>query len=215
MLACREYIESEESDTNADQDQESEMQSPISLELTEIALRRLLVVNLELIVRNGVVFASAALDLHLDFPELLGGQGEGELVASALVLEAVDASEGLRDGDVEDEVREGEEGDRDPAMAALEARGMGMGDENEGEEDEEDLEELVELLLLKIDGSFLLQSLLEVELDYGVQGLECRLLRVVVGMGFVVRHGREGKGGFGLEEKKKKNVGDFCFLVGG
>lgn len=108
-------------------------------------------------------------------------------MASALVLEGVDAAEGLGDGDVEDEGGEGEEGDRDPAMAALEARGIGEGQEDEAEEDEENLKELVKLLLLEVNGTLLLQSLLEVKLDYGVEGLQCRLLLVMVA--FVVRHG--------------------------
>ncbi len=44
-------------------------------------------------------------------------------------------------------------------------------------EDVEELEELMELLLLEVYGALLLQGLLEVELDYGVQGLEGRLFR--------------------------------------
>ena len=76
-------------------------------------------------------------------------------------------------------------------MAALEARGLGLGQEDEAQEDEEYLEELVKLLLLEVDGALLLQGFLEVELDYGVQGLEGCFFRVVVvaGAGFVVCHG--------------------------
>jgi len=62
--------------------------------------------------------------------------------------------------------------------------------------DVEELEELVELLLLEVYGALLLQGLLEVELDYGVQGLEGRLFRdcwVVLPLLvlFIVCHWRE------------------------
>lgn len=48
------------------------------------------------------------------------GEAESELVAATLVLEAVDAAEGLSYGDVEEEMGEGEEEDWRPAMAAVE-----------------------------------------------------------------------------------------------
>lgn len=197
------------------------MQCPVPLELAQVALGRLLVLDLEvpvvehhLVVVLAVVAAApapAAVAVghreghpHLEVPEPLGGEAEGELVAAALVLEAVDGAEGLGDGDIEDEVGEGEEGDWGPAVAALEAGGgLGEGAEEEGEEDEEEEEEAVELLLLLVDGALLLQGLLEVELDYGVQRLEGRLLRlllllllqvmvvvVVVVAALVVRHCR-------------------------
>lgn len=50
----------------------------------------------------------------------MSGEAESELVAATLVLEAVDATESLSDGDVEEEVGEGEEADGCPAMAAVE-----------------------------------------------------------------------------------------------
>lgn len=112
---------------------------------------------------------------HLDLPEALSGEAESELVATALVLEAIDAAEGLGDGDIEHEVGQGEKSDGDPAMAALEAGRLGLSEEDEREEDEEELKELPELLLLEVNSSFLLQGLLEVELDDGVEGLEGRL----------------------------------------
>jgi len=174
------------------------MKCPIPLKLSEVALGGFLVVNLELLIGNTLVVTVGGAEPDLDLPELLGGEAESELVAAALVLEAVDAAEGLRDGDVEDEMGDGEQRDGDPAVAALEARGLGLGEEEESEEDEENLEELVKLLLLKVYGPFLLQGLLEVELDYGVQRLKrCffrhRLLLVVVVVvvvaGLVVCHG--------------------------
>lgn len=97
------------------------------------------------------------------------GEAEGELVAATLVFEAVDATEGLSYGDVEEEVGEGEEEDWCPAMAAVKtARGLGEREEDDGEEDEEELKKLVELLLLVVNGSFFLKGFLEMELDYGV-----------------------------------------------
>ena len=86
---------------------------------------------------------------------------------------------------------DGEEGDGDPAVAALEAGGLGQDQEDEAQEDEEYLEELVELLLLEVDGTLLLQGFLEVELDYGVQGLEGCFFRVVLVLdaAFVLCHG--------------------------
>ena len=95
----------------------------------------------------------------------------------------------MGDGDVEDEVGDGEEGDGDPAVAALEAGGLGQDQEDEAQEDEEYLEELVELLLLEVDGTLLLQGFLEVELDYGVQGLEGCFFRLVLDAPFVLCHG--------------------------
>lgn len=97
----------------------------------------------------------------------------------------------MGDGDVEDEVGDGEEGDGDPAVAALEAGGLGQDQEDEAQEDEEYLEELVELLLLEVDGTLLLQGFLEVELDYGVQGLEGCFFRLVLVLdaAFVLCHG--------------------------
>lgn len=177
---------------SVDQDQEAKMQSPIPLKLSEIGLRGFLVVNLELVVgNNGIVVGIGGGESDLDVPEFLGGQAEGELVAAALVLEGVDAPQGLGDGDVEDEVGDGEEGDGDPAVAALEAGGLGQGQEDEAQEDEEYLEELVELLLLEVDGTLLLQGFLEVELDYGVQGLEGCFFRLVLVLdaAFVLCHG--------------------------
>ena len=55
-------------------------------------------------------------------------------------------------------------------MAALEAawRGLDLSGEDDGEEEEEYLEELPELLFLSIYSSFLLECLLEVELDDAV-----------------------------------------------
>ena len=62
----------------------------------------------------------------------------------------------------------------------MEAGGLGQ-----GQEDEEYLEEFVELLLLEVDGTLLL----EVELDYGVQGLEGCFFRLVLDAPFVLCHG--------------------------
>ncbi|KOM41146.1 hypothetical protein LR48_Vigan04g134400 [Vigna angularis] len=177
------------------------MKCPIPLKLSEVALGGFLVVNLELLIGNTIVVTTVGgAEPDLDLPELLGGEAESELVAAALVLEAVDAAEGLGDGDVEDEVGDGEQRDGDPAVTALEARGLGLGEEEESEEDEENLKELVKLLLLKVYGPFLLQGLLEVKLDYGVQSLKRCFFRhrllvvvavvvVVVVAGFVVCHG--------------------------
>lgn len=88
---------------------------------------------------------------------------------------------------------QGEKEDGDPAVAALEAAvGLGLCQEDEAQEDEEELEELVELFLLEVDGALLLESFLEVELDYGVEGLKGRLLWdcwLIMAMGFVlIRH---------------------------
>lgn len=49
----------------------------------------------------------------------MSGEAKSELVATTLVLEAVDATESLGDGDVEEEVREGEEEDGCPAMTTV------------------------------------------------------------------------------------------------
>lgn len=50
----------------------------------------------------------------------MSGEAESKLVAATLVLEAIDATEGLSYGDVEEEVGEREETDGCPAMAAME-----------------------------------------------------------------------------------------------
>ena len=178
-----------------DEDQEPEVQSPVPLELTEVTLRRLLIVYLELIPSNHASSTGAALSVsgaahpELDLAEAVGGQPQGELVAAPLVLEAVDAAQGLGHRHVEDEVGEGEQADGDPAVAALQPRRLGLGQEDESEEDEEHLEELPEFLLLEIHGPLLLEGLLEVKLDDGVEGLECRFFWYhVVAALRVVRH---------------------------
>lgn len=127
---------------------------------------------------SAAVFAEPVAELaiahsYLNLPQLLRRQPERQLVAPPLVLEPIDAAEGLSNGNVEDQVSEGEKGDGDPAMAALESWGLGLGDEDEGEEDEEEEEEFMEFFLLEVNGSFFLQGFLEMELDYGVDGLEC------------------------------------------
>ncbi|KAK7293254.1 hypothetical protein RJT34_16117 [Clitoria ternatea] len=73
--------------------------------------------------------------------KLFGGQSEREVEATSLILEAIDAAEGLGNGDVEDEVGHGNEGYGDLVVAALEAGGVGQ--EDEAQEDEEYLEEFV------------------------------------------------------------------------
>lgn len=104
------------------------MQGPIPLKLTQIALRRLLVMNLKFLIRGAAIEASAGCrDPHLHESELLSGQTQSEFMATALVLEGIDAAEGLSDGDIESEMGKGEESNGDPAMAALEARGKGLG----------------------------------------------------------------------------------------
>lgn len=95
------------------------MKSPIPLELTKVVFWGFLVLNLELILAFTGSYATRP-RLHL--PELLCGQPKRELVAPPLVLEAIDAPKCLGHGNIEDEVREGEEDDGDPAMAALETR---------------------------------------------------------------------------------------------
>nr|DAD40043.1 TPA_asm: hypothetical protein HUJ06_014366 [Nelumbo nucifera] len=91
------------------------MHGPVPLELTKIALGRLLVVNLEVI----RLVRQLAVPPHLDLFQPLRRQPQRELVAPPLVLEAIDAAESLSHGDVEDEMGHGEEADGDPAVAAL------------------------------------------------------------------------------------------------
>lgn len=98
------------------------MQCPVPLKLTKITLRRFLIMYLQLLPH--LIHNAAA---HFDLPQPLRGEAEGQLVAAPLVFEAVYASEGLRDGDVEDEVSHGEEADGDPAVAALQPCGLGLG----------------------------------------------------------------------------------------
>ncbi|KAH6788272.1 hypothetical protein C2S52_007824 [Perilla frutescens var. hirtella] len=150
------------------------MQRPIPLELTEVALRRLLAIR---------------------------GEAERELVAAPLVLESVDAAEGLRHRHVEDEVGHGEQADGHPAVAALQPRRLRLAEKHHRQEEEEEVEELPQLLLLEVDGPLFLERFLEMELDYGVQSLQRRLFRdhnVVAGGGgdwglLVLRHWRGGR----------------------
>ncbi|RWV85322.1 hypothetical protein GW17_00052897, partial [Ensete ventricosum] len=100
--------------------EEAEMHGPAALELAEVAVRRFLVMDLEVAREHGRGVGArgdgrVGGEAHLEELEAIGGEGEGELVAAALVLEAVDAAEGLGDGDVEGEVAEGEEADGGPA----------------------------------------------------------------------------------------------------
>ena len=79
------------------QNQVPKVQGLIPLELTEIALRRLLVVYIKLLPHNTTAVIGAT-NPELDLVKAVGGEAEDELVAAALVLEAVDAAEGLGDG---------------------------------------------------------------------------------------------------------------------
>lgn len=75
------------------------MQSPVPLELAKVTLRRLLVMNLKLIVTNAfkvVTTAGSTTRSNLHLPQLLSGQPKRELVATPLVLEPIDAPQGLR-----------------------------------------------------------------------------------------------------------------------
>jgi hypothetical protein len=156
---------------------------PAALELCQVALGRLLVGHLD-------VGGGHELPAGLEHPEPVGCQREGELVASALVAEAVEAAEVVRDGGVEGEMREREQPGGRPEVAALEARGRGAGDggEDEREEEEEGEEEAPELLLLGVGGALLLDRLVEVELHHGAERL-CRRLA-----GDHVHHARPGAG---------------------
>lgn len=127
-----------------EKDQEPEMKSPIPLKLPHITLRRLLVRHFKISDSSGggdLVVIHGGSSNGLDESELLRGEAESELVTTTLVLKSVDAAEGLSDGDVEDEVREREEANGSPRMAALEtARGLRERSEDDGEEDEEEVE---------------------------------------------------------------------------
>lgn len=75
------------------------MQSPVPLELAKVTLRRLLVMNLKFIVTNTfkvVTTAGSTTGSYLHLPQLLSGQPKRELVATPLVLEPIDAPQGLR-----------------------------------------------------------------------------------------------------------------------
>lgn len=63
-------------------------------------------------------------------------------MASPLILEPIDAPEGLSHRHIEDEVGKGDETNGYPAVAALEARGIDLGRKHQGQEEEEELEQL-------------------------------------------------------------------------
>ncbi|KAA0025559.1 hypothetical protein E5676_scaffold255G00090 [Cucumis melo var. makuwa] len=130
--------------------------------------------NLKFLIRHASIKPSidGGGNLHLHFSEAFSCETQSKLMATALILEAIDATEGLSNRDIETEMGNGEKSNGDPAMAAFEARGKRLGQENESEEYEEELEKLVKLFLLEIYGAFLLEGLLEMELDYGVESLE-------------------------------------------
>lgn len=110
--------------------------------------------DLKIIITNPIKLTSNAIvpaQLYLDLPKLLSSQSKCELVATPLVLEAIDAPQGLSHGDVEDKVGEGEKRDWYPAVPALEARGLRLSQESKAQENEEELEELLKLLLLEVD----------------------------------------------------------------
>ncbi|GER33238.1 shikimate kinase [Striga asiatica] len=123
------------------------MESPIPLELTEIAFWRLLIMNLELL--PNLIGAAAAAQPHLQLPQPLGGEAKGQLVAPPLVFEAVDAPQSLGHRHVENEVGQREQPNRHPAVAALQPWRLGLGQENQAQEDEEEMEELPQLLFLE------------------------------------------------------------------
>uniref|UniRef100_A0A1J3FBX1 Uncharacterized protein n=1 Tax=Noccaea caerulescens TaxID=107243 RepID=A0A1J3FBX1_NOCCA len=99
------------------------MKSPIPLKLPHITLRRLLVRHFKISGSSSgrdLVIIHGGSSNGLDESKLLRGEAERELVTTTLVLKSVDATKGLSDGDVEDEVREREEANGSPRMAALE-----------------------------------------------------------------------------------------------
>ncbi|KAK9110493.1 hypothetical protein Sjap_018553 [Stephania japonica] len=130
------------------------MHSPVPLKLGKIGLMGLLVGHMKIVLSQALHLASP--DPELDRAHPLGGDAESELVAPALVLEAVDAPERLRDCHVADEVGQGEEADGGPAVPALEARGEGLGREQDGQGHEEELVVVEELLLLEVHRPLLL-----------------------------------------------------------
>lgn len=146
------------------------MDCPAPPELGEVRLGRLLVRHLDVCGRDDVRGG-------LEHPEPVCGERERELVAPALVAEPVEASEVVRDGGVEGEVREREEARGRPEVSALEARWRGGGDarEDERQEEEEGEEEAPQLLLLRVGGALLLHRLVEVQLHHRAQRLRRRL----------------------------------------
>lgn len=68
----------------------------------------------------------AAAQPHFQMPQPLSRQCQCQLVAPSLILEPVDASEGLGDRHVENEMGQGEEPNGHPAVAALESRRLGL-----------------------------------------------------------------------------------------
>lgn len=85
---------------------------------------------------------AAAAHPHLQPPQPVRSEAQRQLVAPPLVLEAIDAAQGLGDGDVEDEVGHGEQTNGDPAVAALQPGRLRLAEENQGQEEEEELEHL-------------------------------------------------------------------------
>jgi hypothetical protein len=171
----RRVLEAEDCDGGGDAececgDEEGKVDGPAPPELGEVRLGRLLVRHLDVCGRDDI-------GRGLEHPEPVGGERERELVASALVAEAVEAAEVVRDGGVEGEVREREQARGRPEVAALEARGRGGGDarQDQRQQEEEGQEEAPQLLLLRVGGALLLHRLVEVQLHHRAQRLRCRL----------------------------------------
>lgn len=85
------------------QDQKPKMQSPIPLKLTKITLRWLLIMNLKILPHFiYIIGISTATNSHLQLPQPFSGQPKSQFVAPSLVLESIDAPQGLSHRHVED-----------------------------------------------------------------------------------------------------------------
>ncbi|KAK5785508.1 hypothetical protein PVK06_040100 [Gossypium arboreum] len=148
-----------------DQDQEAKIQCPVPFELSKVILRGFLVINFELILFSKPINKLSIANPQLHFPQLLCSQAKRQLVAPPLVLEPIDAPQGLSHRDIEYEMRQRKQSDESPAVATLQTTGLRLSHEDNSQEDKEELEKLVKLLLLEVYSSFLFQGFLKMKLD--------------------------------------------------
>ena len=86
--------------------------------------------NLKLTLFSKPINKLTIVNPRLHFSQLLSSQPQSQLVAPPLVLEPIDAPQGLSHGNVENKMGQGKQSDGSPAVAALETSRLNLSHED-------------------------------------------------------------------------------------